>query len=302
MSGSVKQQRIAEELNLSRATVSRCFTNHPGISPVTRAKVFKLASELGYDYMETRVSSKEKKVAKKPFGVLICVDKNDYQDERLENLAENLIAGLSEYAQINERHIEMHFVEPQDKSLDDPSYSSITALKRRKWDGVILIYPFPKEIVSKLHDLLPLVSLVEQYEQSNENCVDVDHRKGVAALINRLVDLGHREIGFLTRHYEVEANWSYRRYAAYVEKMTRLGYAIDSKNVVNVDDNQRLSLGESHAYVLERVKSGVKAWVCASDSEAYDLIAHLEKNGGKCLKTFRSRVLTELIRLKECRY
>jgi DNA-binding LacI/PurR family transcriptional regulator len=37
---------------MSRATVSRCFTNHPGISPETRAKVFDLASRLGYSHME----------------------------------------------------------------------------------------------------------------------------------------------------------------------------------------------------------------------------------------------------------
>ncbi|MGE9294975.1 MAG: helix-turn-helix domain-containing protein, partial [Puniceicoccales bacterium] len=32
----VNQQVIADALNLSRATVSRCFTNHPGINPETR--------------------------------------------------------------------------------------------------------------------------------------------------------------------------------------------------------------------------------------------------------------------------
>ena len=44
----MNQKEIAERLNLSRTTVSRCFTNHPKINPETRARVFELATELGY--------------------------------------------------------------------------------------------------------------------------------------------------------------------------------------------------------------------------------------------------------------
>lgn len=47
-SPSVTQHSIATTLGVSRATVSRCFTNHPGISPETQAKVFDLASRVGY--------------------------------------------------------------------------------------------------------------------------------------------------------------------------------------------------------------------------------------------------------------
>lgn len=47
-SPSVTQHSIATTLGVSRATVSRCFTNHPGMSPETQAKVFDLASRVGY--------------------------------------------------------------------------------------------------------------------------------------------------------------------------------------------------------------------------------------------------------------
>lgn len=69
----VNQQAIAEQLQLSRAMVSRCFTNHPGINPTTRAKVFQLADELGYKHLEMRVPRK-RKAAPNAIGVLICVD------------------------------------------------------------------------------------------------------------------------------------------------------------------------------------------------------------------------------------
>src|SRR5690349_10324753 len=43
---SVRQ--IAKELHISIATVSRALNNHPEINPDTRARVLKIANELGY--------------------------------------------------------------------------------------------------------------------------------------------------------------------------------------------------------------------------------------------------------------
>ncbi|MDA7882487.1 helix-turn-helix domain-containing protein, partial [Akkermansiaceae bacterium] len=76
----VNQQEIADRLGLSKATVSRCFTNHAGISAVTRAKVFQLAAELGYTHLESRSIKVRKKAKKQPtnFTVLICSDTDEY--------------------------------------------------------------------------------------------------------------------------------------------------------------------------------------------------------------------------------
>ena len=69
---NAKQQVIAERLSLSRATVSRCFTNHAGISPITRAKVFQVAAEIGYSHMAKRAGSAGAgKARAKSFSALI---------------------------------------------------------------------------------------------------------------------------------------------------------------------------------------------------------------------------------------
>jgi hypothetical protein len=71
----INQQLIADQLRLSRATVSRCFTNHPGINPTTRAKVFALASRLGYSHQEKREPAGGRRAARRlAFGVLVCVE------------------------------------------------------------------------------------------------------------------------------------------------------------------------------------------------------------------------------------
>ena len=277
----INQQFIAGQLGISRTTVSRCFTNHPGINPVTRARVFELAAQLGYQHMETKAPARARKKpgAGKRVGVLVCTDLDEYFRPDYESPGLKLCAGVSEFAQVHKVRLDLHYVDPKEKSLDAPSYRKITALHRREWDGVVLIYPFPREIIDTIGRTFPMVSLVEQYGTSDFNCVDVDHHKGMAVLMDRLAALGHERIGFYTRRYEVEAQWSLRRFSAYVEKLSRMGGWLREEDTVNVHPQQDMALEESFDYVRERREAGVKAWVCAADHQAYDLILGLRERG-----------------------
>ncbi|TWU01889.1 LacI family DNA-binding transcriptional regulator [Neorhodopirellula pilleata] len=279
MAKSVNQQVIADRLNLSRATVSRCFTNHPGINPETRGKVFKLAAALGYNHLEQR-QGKPRRSPKNPrFLVLICTRLEEYLDQQYESPGERLLAGVSDFAQRRNRELEIHYVSPGDSEIDDPSYAAISSLQKNASAGALLIYPFPQSIVDELGTRMPVVSLVEQYSGIPVNCVDVDHHRGIAAIVRQLASLGHYRIGFLTQRYEVDANWALRRHSAYVEEMLRLGLALDPANELNVRTGEQMSLEQLHQAALQRTRYGVTAWVCAADHEAYGLIKFFKKNG-----------------------
>ena len=94
----VKQQEIAKKLKLSRATVSRCFTNHPGINPETRALVFETATELGYHHLSNR--TRKDQTEHKTFGVLICTSEEEYNRTDYENSGKNIFKGIAEYSQL----------------------------------------------------------------------------------------------------------------------------------------------------------------------------------------------------------
>jgi len=275
----MNQQRLAEQLGISRTTVSRCFTNHPGINPVTRAKVFKLAAQLGYQHMEMRAPTKPRRTKAHTVGVLICTEIEEYLRADYQSPGVQLSAGVSEFAQLHGIRLELHYTAPHDATLDGGSYRKLDALSKRTWDGLILIYPFPRDVVDDLQLRFPVVSLVEQPGGASLNCVDVDHFKGIDTIMNRLVTLGHRDIGFYTRPYEPEALWSLRRFSAYFEKLTRMGVPFEPKNVVGVYAGKSFSVEESIEAVHQRILQGVKAWVCAADHQAYDLIAALQKRG-----------------------
>ncbi len=275
---SVNQQYIADHLGISRTTVSRCFTNHPGINPTTRSKVFALAAKLNYKHLQPRNPTNKANQAKS-IGVLVCTDTEEFSHGEYESPGVEILPGISEFAQLNQWRIDVNFVSPTEKSIVDPSYAKINALRRRQWNGILLMYPFYPAIIEELSARFPCVSLVEQYGRVSVDCVDVDHFKGVSLLMDRLCLHGHTRIGFFSRKYAVEAVWSYRRFSAYVEKLSRLGFHYNEADVIHLDGSTPQTTASSYRDVINRMKDGVTAWICAADHQAYDLIIALNKEG-----------------------
>lgn len=274
------QQYIAQELNLSRATVSRCFTNHPGISPETRAKVFELASRIGYSHLENaKPRAHSPKFRQLSVGTLVCVDLPNFENTVYDNPGRELLTGVTEFFRTVDTTIDLHYVRTSDKHLSSESYQRIANARRRRWKGVLLIYPFPQTVVDELTATYPVLSLVEQYGLSPLNCVDVDHYRGVSRLVDELIAAGHRRIGFFTWNYGVQASWALRRYSSYFEKLTSLGLPLQTEDVVMAEHTAPGGVEAACERVLERTKDGVTAWICAADHQAYDLIAWLQAHG-----------------------
>jgi LacI family transcriptional regulator len=274
----INQQLIADQLNISRTPVSRCFTNHKGINPKTRSEVFSLAAKLGYQYLQPRNTPKNAPKSRS-VGVLICSDVEEFNRPDYESPGVELLPGVSEFAQIHHWHTEVHFVSPLATSISDTSYTNIQALKKRLWSGMILMYPFSPQIIGELTARFPCVSLVEQYGRVSVDCVDVNHYKGVSALMDLLRQNGHTRIGFFSRKYAIEAVWSYRRFSAYVENLTRWGGHYNEDDVIHLDTTSSSTIEAGYQRVIDRSKGGVTAWMCAADHQAYDLIIALHDRG-----------------------
>ena len=165
----VNQQTLANRLNLSRATVSRCFTNHRAINPSTRARVFDLAAELGYRYMELRTQASTRASRTRTLGVMICHPASPASDDRFESPRQKLLDGISQLAQLQRVQLSVHYVDPDETTVEGPTYQSINALRRGLWNGVLLIHAFPDQVIETLAGRLPCVSLLEQYRHAHLN-------------------------------------------------------------------------------------------------------------------------------------
>lgn len=274
------QQKIADNLKISRTTVSRCFTNHSGVNPETRARVFAEAQKLGYNYLEQR---SDKRVSQKTIGVIICTDHEHMNEDHVGSPGFHLMPGISEFALINDIVVDINIISPRFTST---SHEFLQLIKKNKkvWNGVLLIYPFKPSIIKQIKKNFPCVSLVEQFGDQTIDCVDVDHHKGLSTIIDKLIEKGHKRIGFLTRSYAVQACWSYRRYSAFTDQLIRKSISLNESDVINVYPDRLLSPQDSIKEAIKQTKGGVTAWVCAADHVAYDLITHLEIAGIKVPK------------------
>lgn len=272
----IDQQTIAEKLKLSRTTVSRCFTNHPKINPQTRAKVFQLAAKLGYSYSAPRNAQGTKKSVRNTLAVLVGVPESAKAEV---DTAAEIINGISEKAAAEKLKIEVHYVDAS-TFLPSPRPRKIVPNGNSStWKGIVLVYPFHPEAVSNLMTKYPTVSVLDNYDELELDSVNPDQTRGIGAMVRRLHGLGHKKIGFLSWKYAIDAPWVERRLGAYVENLYRLGIEFDPDLVLNVRQNEQVSLEDLGANVAKLTKKGVTGWVCAADHQAYHLVNELKKHG-----------------------
>ncbi len=274
----LNQKLIADQLRLSRTTVSRCFTNHPKINPETRAKVFKLAAEMGYSYSTQRNVTTKKLSDRKTIAVLVGISEAARQRNDTAT-AEELLIGISEKAAVEKLELAVHYVDPQEFLPPARARRIIKNVSCLDWKGTILIYPLKEEAVANLMAKFPTVSVLEDYDNCEVDCINQDQIRGISRLMERLVGLGHRRIGFLSWKYSVHTPWVERRLGAYVENLYRFGLELDPSIILNLKPHEQIPLDELADQAAALVRSGVTAWVTAADHQAYHLIAALKARG-----------------------
>jgi LacI family transcriptional regulator len=272
----VNQEYLAERLGLSRTTVSRCFTNHPKINPETRAKVFRLASEIGYSYSAPRNGEKKKDTARNVIAVLVGMPASQI---RTVDTAAEIFAGISEKIAAESLEMQLHYVDPAGFMPSPRPRKILPNVNSARWRGILLLYPFQLEAVRNIRSKFPVLSILDDYDEIEVDCVDADQNHGIRKMVHHLYSLGHREIGFLTWKYRVAAGWPERRLGAYVESLIHFNLPLRQENILNARPKEEIPLEELAECVIRRVRAGVTAWVCAADHQAYHLIGKLREKG-----------------------
>lgn len=268
----ISQKLIADRLGLSRTTVSRCFTNHPKINPETRAAVFQLAAELGYEYQAPRNVAERKVSDRNTVALLIGVG------QAVDTTAE-LIKGISERAAMEKLEIQLHYINAAEFRLAPRARRILPGVDSSDWIGTILLYPFHEATVDNLKAKFPTVSVLDDYDTVNVDCLNPDEGRGITQMMQHLYDLGHRRIGFMSWKYPIAAPWIGRRLGAYAENLYRLGIEFDSDLTLNVRRDEQVPMEQLHQQVADLVRKGVTAFICAADHQAYPLVGDLIKRG-----------------------
>lgn len=273
----MNQQKLAKLLNLSRTTVSRSLTNHPAIGVETRARVRALAAQMGYRGQATRVIRRSRQSRPLTIGVVIGVP--------AENVAlatfPYILQGIRDRADSEHLAVDVSYQNPATFDTSSKRHSIFRHIRSADWRGAMLIYPFPEHAVAMISRKISTVSVLDEYAALGLDMVDVDDAAGFLAMVDRLVQLGHKRIGFVHWNYPVPSLWGYRRFGGYVEGIFRNGLEFRSDWIFNIHKAApRHDEAEIPELVAQKIRQeGVTAWVCAADHQAYSLIRELQKRG-----------------------
>ncbi|NDV63241.1 LacI family transcriptional regulator [Puniceicoccales bacterium CK1056] len=272
----MNQKEIAERLGLSRTTVSRCFTNHPKINPETRARVFELAAEIGYAYSPPRNLTQKRPRAADSVAVVAGIPSNA---DRRVGTAREILAGISERLAAEKLTLNVNYVDPADFNLTPRARRILPGLRNANLLGFILLYPFREESVRNLISKFPTICVLNDFEEVDVDCVGVNQTLGIVRMVHHLVELGHRELGYLSWKYTVPTPWVERRFGAFVESLYRFHLPFHGDRVINVHREGQIEVPEVLQRAKKMISEGVTGIVCAADHQAYPLIKALREDG-----------------------
>lgn len=272
----MNQKEIAERLNLSRTTVSRCFTNHPKINPETRARVFELAAEAGYAYAPPRNQAEGRMRAKGTVAVLVGEPANA---TGRADTAREILTGISERLAAEKLALKVHYQDPAEFDLMPRARRIIPGMSNSDVLGFILMFPFKQESVVNLISKFPTICALDDYEEAEVDCVDIDQTRGIADMVKHLYRLGHRELAFVSWKYKVPTPWVERRFGAFVENLYRRSLPFREDRIINVSRQNQIEPAEVVEAVKRLIRGGVTGIVCAADHQGYPLVESLRQGG-----------------------
>lgn len=279
MSVKVSQKRIARKLNISIATVSKSLNNVSAISPQTRSRVIASARQMGYK-LPGRYKRLENKNRIKPvlIGQLIMSEGNSPK-EWGDVAAMGYASGMSQTAQAMNASMVTHHISLENcDKICDPKFQS-PALRQGLLSGMILVHYFHPKAVRELALKMPVVTIAHRVSDTQADHIEVDQIDGISRLVDHLYHLGHRRIGFVS--HPAEYTWVHLRFAAYLYALRQHKLSYDPDMVYQPCNSaeSELDMEAQSAFVSEKIKEGVTAWVCANDFIAYNLCYHLISKG-----------------------
>ncbi len=268
---AVTLQDIADQLELSVATVSRSLRHDPLIHPKTRAQVNQMALRLGY---EGRSRRPRHKVENGTLGLLVRAATlgNIESDFNMTRMLQGLMAEAdSSGMQLNIQPIDINPTRMEEAPALVPPM-----IRDHLCQAVLVRGWFDPRDVAFMARQLPVVSLVRIYHEAATDAVVGDDFDGVRALVVRLAELGHRRLAWVGGDYQ--ATFLDARQAGFMQGCVGSGLDLSAQRFLGKEiyEEQRV---QAHDKLLHTVNEGATAMVCGNDSIALQVIEALNKAG-----------------------
>ena len=171
---------IAEKAHVSIATVSRVlnYDNTLKVTDKTRKKIFEIAEKLEY--------LKEKKPKNKKSSYSVNIIKGYSEQEELDDIY-YLSTRLAIEKSLKQNNVKYEILEKD--AISD---------SLKKLDGIILTGLFSQNEIDTVKKMNQNIIFSDIYiEDENIDCVIFDIKKSVRKVLDYLLNLGHKKIGFI---------------------------------------------------------------------------------------------------------
>ncbi len=260
---------VAKRAGVSVSTVSRAFNDYKDINENTRAKIFKVADEMGY--APSLLARAMRSNQNNRVGVAI----EDYDESAPHHsFIYKMIMGFQKV--VLELGYEMVVLSDISKRYKD-SLNSI--LKENNLDGVFVIGLKLSDEIYKQAEKgeVPCVLFDIPIRNKKTGFVGVDNQKGALLAVNHLISKNHKKIGFINGHKDAQV--SYERLDGYYLSLIKNDYTID-KSLIEYGDFTKES-GNLKTKELIQKHPDITAIFCASDLMAIGVIEALKEIGKK---------------------
>ena len=250
-------KEIASALGLSASTVSKALNNASDISAETRNRVNAYARSVGFSLHRNQESKR------------ICVLFENMDSHSNAQVGYPVLTGFQQAA--NAYHYEVVIEHCSDKN--PPNLKKLC--QENNYCGLMILgTKLNSEIMKELESTsIPSMLMDSFVKNPKVSCISSDNINSVAAIVEHLISLGHRRIGFLGG--DKESIVTRERFSGYLIGLIEGSVEFDSSYVRYGNYTESCGL-EAADYFAEK---GVTAVVCASDLIAIGLINGLKKSG-----------------------
>lgn len=211
---------VAHVAGVVPMTASRAINGTGYVSEQVRERVLRAAKKL--DYRPNVLARSLKQHRLHTVGIMLPDIANPFSAE--------LVAGIQEV--LGEQGYSA-FLATAGRSVDRERDSLLSFVDHRL-DGILVATrgtEIGNEIIAEItKQNIPVVTVGRPIEGSTVDCVTADHRKGTYEATTHLIELGHKNIGFIG--VAIQDALNLRRFRGYIDALTEHGVALRKEYVV----------------------------------------------------------------------
>lgn len=261
MGKNITMKDVARDLGVSIVTVSKALSDKEGVSDSVRESIKQKAEELGYRYNFLGKSMKEG--MNYNIGVLVAeqfMNDSAFYAKMYQAIVKDLLIfdffGILEVVS-----------EEEEKAGGLPHM-----LQNSKVDGIVILGQMRRRYLERIAEVgIPFIFLDFEDDRFKVDTIISDSFHGAYEITNHLIELGHKDIGFVGNIYATTSIMD--RYIGYYKSLREHNLKIREECLLSDRDEHgkftKLKLPEEMP----------TAFVCNCDEVAYSFILQLKKAG-----------------------